>query len=149
MPALRASVVAPRAARAESADTIPEPAEGYSRRGPIRGFIRHAVENAEEPQRPLPATAPDAPRGTADREHPYREALIFLATIVAAADVLVLLALFAFLTIATHRGDRMTLDRTMLLFAPVVPVIFEVMAFKALSPRWIRVVSDPQHVEAR
>jgi hypothetical protein len=59
------------------------PCEGHSRRGPIRGFIRYAVEHPERPQRPPPVTEPDAAPGTAHHEHPHREALFALGSALA------------------------------------------------------------------
>ncbi len=68
-------------------------------------------------------------------------------TLIAAASALFVLALFAFPAIATWRGDRMTLNRATLQFAPVA-VIFAVMTFHAFSARWSRSGSDRQSIEA-
>jgi hypothetical protein len=64
-------------------------------------------------------------------------------TIVAAAGALFVLVLFAFPEIAAWRGDRITLNRATLQFAPVA-VFFAVMAFNAFRTRWGRIASDPQ-----
>jgi hypothetical protein len=68
-------------------------------------------------------------------------------TIVTAAGCLFLLALFAFPAIAAWRGDRMTLNRATLQFAPIA-VIFTVMAFQAFSARWTAIASDRPRPQA-
>jgi hypothetical protein len=69
-------------------------------------------------------------------------------TLVAAAAVLFVFALFAFPAIAAWRGDRVTLDRATLQFAPVA-VMFAVTAFHAFSIRWDRMARDWQGTPKR
>jgi len=58
-------------------------------------------------------------------------------TAVAAAGALFVFALFAFPEIAAWPGDRITLNRATLQFAPVA-ILFAVLAFQAFSTRWSR-----------
>lgn len=64
-------------------------------------------------------------------------------TAVAAAGALFVFALFAFPEIAAWPGDRITLNRATLQFAPVA-VLFAVVAFHAFSTRWSAAAADSQ-----
>jgi hypothetical protein len=69
-------------------------------------------------------------------------------TLVAACRALFVFAWFAFPAIATWRGDRITLNRATLQFAPVA-VSFAVGACHAFRTRWGRIASDRQTTTAR
>jgi hypothetical protein len=63
--------------------------------------------------------------------------------VIAAAAALFVFALFAFPALAAWPGDRITLNRATLQFAPVA-VLFAVLAFQAFATRWARTASDRQ-----